>query len=112
MPITRKQFELGVDAATEEWMCNIQGFLAAHQDQAYTLLEVAKELNVVPEGATRLEVLSISSEITGSTAEERWNQIAARRRSRAAEEVLIQAENRGEADRRRGLLLDCHLTAV
>ena len=43
MPITRKQFEWGVDAKVEEWMEKIRAFLTEHKDEAFTLEEVKSE---------------------------------------------------------------------
>lgn len=36
MPITRKQFEIGIDAEIEEWMYKISTFLVVHKDEAFT----------------------------------------------------------------------------
>jgi len=36
MPITRKQFAIGIDPKTEEWMRKINGFLAERKDEAFT----------------------------------------------------------------------------
>ena len=35
MPITRRQFELEIDAKIEEWMRKIHSFLAEHKDEAF-----------------------------------------------------------------------------
>lgn len=40
MPITRKQFELEIDSATEERMKRVHAFLTAHKDQAFTESEL------------------------------------------------------------------------
>ncbi|MBI2304616.1 MAG: hypothetical protein HYU86_07720 [Chloroflexi bacterium] len=45
MPITRKQFELGIDSAIEEWMKRIHRFLADHKDEAFTEEEI--KLNIL-----------------------------------------------------------------
>ena len=42
MPITRKQFEWGVDAEIENWMNKILAFLAEHKDEAFTSDELWK----------------------------------------------------------------------
>lgn len=36
MPITRRQFELGIDNLIEQWMRNVHQLLAANQDKAYS----------------------------------------------------------------------------
>jgi uncharacterized protein YktB (UPF0637 family) len=43
MPITRKQFEEGVDEKLEEWMKKIQKFLEQHNNEAFSLEELHKE---------------------------------------------------------------------
>ncbi len=35
MPITRKQFEMGIDPKIEEWMKEIHSFLAQDKDTAF-----------------------------------------------------------------------------
>ncbi|MEK7777623.1 MAG: hypothetical protein AAB303_03245 [Chloroflexota bacterium] len=40
MPITRRQFELGIAPAIEEWMEKLYDFLREHKDQAYTAGEL------------------------------------------------------------------------
>ncbi len=42
MPITRKQFEWGVDAEIEKWMNKILAFLAEHKNEAFTRDELWK----------------------------------------------------------------------
>ena len=44
MPITRRQFEWGVDAEIEEWMEKIRAFLAEHKDEAFTMDELWKAI--------------------------------------------------------------------
>ncbi|MBI4287272.1 MAG: hypothetical protein HY671_02450 [Chloroflexi bacterium] len=44
MPITGKQFQLGIDSEIEGWMKNIHSFLSEHAELAYTLEELASEL--------------------------------------------------------------------
>lgn len=44
MPITAKQFELGIDSNIEGWMRKIHSFLASHKLEAFTSVELAKEL--------------------------------------------------------------------
>ncbi len=44
MPITRKQFEIGVDTKIEEWMKKILAFLAEHKDEAFTHDELRKAI--------------------------------------------------------------------
>lgn len=45
MPITRKQFELGIDAQIEAWMAKIHFFLADHKDEAFAGFELAEQLD-------------------------------------------------------------------
>jgi len=45
MPITRTQFELEIDAETEEWMKKVYMFLKDHKDEAFTSRELAEQLN-------------------------------------------------------------------
>ena len=45
MPITGKQFELGIDSAIEEWMKKIHSFLVEHRDEASTQYELAEQLD-------------------------------------------------------------------
>ena len=40
MPITRRQFELEIDAKTEEWMKKIHGFFTEHKDEAFSKEEL------------------------------------------------------------------------
>jgi hypothetical protein len=46
MPITRKQFELGINSETEVWMRKIYAFLVEHRDRAYTRLELGDSLEL------------------------------------------------------------------
>ena len=46
MPITRRQFELGIDDETEGLMVKIYDFLEGHRDVAFNREEVAKEAGV------------------------------------------------------------------
>jgi len=46
MPITRKQFELGIDTEIEGYMKRIRDFLAEHQEEAFTLSELGHALGV------------------------------------------------------------------
>ena len=45
MPITGKQFDLGIDSAIEEWMRKIYAFLHDHKEQAFTRDELAEQLD-------------------------------------------------------------------
>ena len=45
MPITGKQFELGIDSAVEGWMRKIHSFLDDHRDEAFTKYELAEQVN-------------------------------------------------------------------
>ena len=40
MPITRQQFELGIDSEIETYMRNVATFLEHHPDEAYSLDEL------------------------------------------------------------------------
>jgi len=44
MPITRRQFELGVDAEIEGWMDKIHNFLSEHKDEAFNSEELWKTI--------------------------------------------------------------------
>lgn len=44
MPLTRRQFELGVDTETENWMRRIYGFLSENNHLAYTTEELFEEV--------------------------------------------------------------------
>ena len=55
MPITRKQFEWGVDAEIEEWMGKISAFLAQHKDQAFTSAELWKTIYAKPVWQTTVQ---------------------------------------------------------
>ena len=46
MPLTRKQFELGIDKHVEEWMRRIYSYLSQHKEEAFTEDELAKGLGV------------------------------------------------------------------
>ena len=48
MPLSRRQFELGVDQEAEDWMSRVYGLLEGHRDLAYSYDEVRK---AVPEGS-------------------------------------------------------------
>ncbi len=51
MPITRKQFVIGIDPKIEEWMKKIHSFLSQHKDAAFTREELwgALQVQVKPE---------------------------------------------------------------
>lgn len=46
MPITRRQFELGIDHQLEEYMRRIYDLLQAHEDEAYSAEELGAELGL------------------------------------------------------------------
>ncbi|MCZ6615397.1 MAG: hypothetical protein O6920_06425 [Chloroflexi bacterium] len=46
MPITKRQFELGINLDVEEWMEKIYDHLAEHKDEAYSSDELASVLGV------------------------------------------------------------------
>lgn len=46
MPITRRQFEFGIDSVIENEMRRIYSFLEAHKDEAFTQDELEEALGV------------------------------------------------------------------
>ena len=52
MPITRKQFEMGIDNKTEEWMGKIQTYLCEHIEEAFSKEELRQYF-----GTTLVELL-------------------------------------------------------
>jgi hypothetical protein len=48
MPLTKRQFELGIDQEIETWMRHIYDFLSGHRDLAYSYREL---LQVIPGGS-------------------------------------------------------------
>ena len=46
MPITRRQFELGIDDEAEGLMVKIYDFLEGHRDVAFNREEIAKEIGL------------------------------------------------------------------
>ena len=46
MPITRKQFELGIDNAAKDWMKRLHSFLADHKAEAFSAQELAEREGV------------------------------------------------------------------
>ncbi len=51
MPISRKQFELGiVDADVESWARRIHIFLAEHKEEAFTRGELREQFGLRPDG--------------------------------------------------------------
>jgi len=46
MPITRRQFELGIDFGILQWMEKIHAFLSAHKAEAFTRSELAVTLGI------------------------------------------------------------------
>ena len=55
MPITRRQFELGINEQVEEVMKAVGEFLGAHPQEAFDQEELAFALGVVDENDGRLE---------------------------------------------------------
>ena len=43
MPITRKQFEVGIDPKIEEWMKTIHSFLYEHKNEGFTEEELREQ---------------------------------------------------------------------
>lgn len=56
MPITRRQFELGIDNETESWMKRVHEYLAAHPDEAFTVEELVGSLRGSNPGMTDSEL--------------------------------------------------------
>lgn len=48
MPITRKQFDLGIDHLIERWMLKIHELLSQHRDKAYSEEELKAALSYLP----------------------------------------------------------------
>ena len=48
MPITKRQFELGIDSDLEERMQRIYSFMEAHPDEAFSLAEL-REIFKIPD---------------------------------------------------------------
>jgi hypothetical protein len=48
MPITRRQFELGIDETVEKWMKNIHQFVVSSKDEAFTEDELWARVERVP----------------------------------------------------------------
>ncbi len=46
MPITRRQFELGINSDVEAWMRRIYAFLAERPKEAFSVVEIAKAHDV------------------------------------------------------------------
>jgi len=78
MPISRKQFERGMDPAVEEIMGKINHFLTQHKDEAYADLELAEaitsgsgekvELEVFKQALVRLMELAMAEKkVIGDT---------------------------------------------
>lgn len=44
MPLTRRQFELGIDEESEQWMRQVYRSLADHRDLAYSAAELYQEV--------------------------------------------------------------------
>ena len=45
MPITRKQFEMGIDSKIEEWMAKIRAFFTERKDEAFTEEEIRQHFS-------------------------------------------------------------------
>lgn len=48
MPITRRQFELGIDNRVNELMIKVYELLESNRDQAYSLAEILENLRLTP----------------------------------------------------------------
>ena len=46
MPISRRQFDLGIDKETDDWITKIHQFLSEHKDEAYSEDEIRVKLNL------------------------------------------------------------------
>jgi len=46
MPISRRQFDLGINKEIESWMSRIDEFLAQHPSEAFSATELAKQFGL------------------------------------------------------------------
>ena len=74
MPLTKRQFELGVDDEGEELMRGIYGLLADKRDLAYSLAELEEAVLGAPVPVTKLEIFraSLVALTAISAVEQRW----------------------------------------
>ncbi len=63
MPITKRQFELGIDSDLEERMQNIYSFMESHQDEAYSLSEL-REIFKIPDSPKDYDYSSAAGWVT------------------------------------------------
>jgi len=56
MPITRRQFDLGIDNRIEGWMRKIHAFLAEHKDEAFNAAELKLELHPSARGLSSADL--------------------------------------------------------
>ncbi len=66
MPISRRQFDLGITPLVEEWMEKLYDFLAEHKNQAYSEKELAKSLEA-DSSVTEIGLLSHALKILVTT---------------------------------------------
>jgi hypothetical protein len=66
MPISRRQFELGITPQVEEWMEKLYDFLAERKNQAYSEKELAKSLEA-PSSVTETGLISYALKILITT---------------------------------------------
>lgn len=59
MPITRRQFELGIDNRVNELMIKVYELLESNRDQAYSLTEILENLRLTPVAYTDLLRIAI-----------------------------------------------------
>lgn len=59
MPITRRQFELGIDNRVNELMIKVYELLESNRDQAYSLTEILENLRLAPPVYTDLLRIAI-----------------------------------------------------
>ena len=63
MPITGRQFDLGITPEIEEWMRRIYEFLSTHPGEAYSLDELEQALlNVEPDHLSTTDFLKQAAE--------------------------------------------------
>lgn len=81
MPLTRKQFELGINSDVEAAMRRIHSYLSEHKDQAFTKEEIALALGVSFLG---------SAPQSGEGREKYWERVKHYRDFEVALEKLIE----------------------
>ena len=60
MPITRKQFDLGITEEIEDWMRNVHEYLAEHEDAAFSIDDLDEYFEVDDIAGTNWQNLRIA----------------------------------------------------